>query len=237
MCFGYDDVSNQEKYATSGPRPGAIALMQYVNANWAGTSNMGIYADRPNTADKTKWSIHAMGRALDIGCNAGTQKKIGDEIAAFLKDHQCDLGVQLIIWNRKSWSVSRSGWKDYSGPNPHTDHLHVELNKKAADSLTLASLQERYGDVKTGDSRIGFGVPDSLGALWGDFTTGAGIVTGGISSGFDQVSQTLSAITSVLGYVTSRDFAKRVGLILIGFLIVGFGMLNLWPALRNASPV
>lgn len=35
--------------------------------------------------------------------------------------------LKYVIWNRQIWSVARApeGWRAYSGPNPHTKHMHV----------------------------------------------------------------------------------------------------------------
>ena len=35
-----------------------------------------------------------------------------------------------IIWNRKIWGayLPDQGWRTYTGPNPHTDHVHVSFS-------------------------------------------------------------------------------------------------------------
>ncbi len=38
--------------------------------------------------------------------------------------------MQYLIWNRRSWAPGR-GWRTYTGVSPHTDHIHVELNRSA----------------------------------------------------------------------------------------------------------
>lgn len=60
----------------------------------------------------------------------------------YLIKHAKDLGVQGIISNRKCmgfpsnetdnptpyWNGPEGEWRDYHGPNPHTDHVHVQFN-------------------------------------------------------------------------------------------------------------
>jgi len=55
---------------------------------------------------------------------------VGDPIANWL--------VQNAAANGVPWSGSRSGRKErpYGGPNPHFDHIHVELNRDGAARLT-----------------------------------------------------------------------------------------------------
>ena len=40
------------------------------------------------------------------------------------------MGVQYWIWNRQQYQVQNTGVvrSSYSGPNPHTDHVHIEIN-------------------------------------------------------------------------------------------------------------
>ncbi len=53
----------------------------------------------------------------------------GDRVARYVKSHAKQYRVEYIIWDRKIWSVARKaeGWRRYRGPNPHTDHVHVNF--------------------------------------------------------------------------------------------------------------
>lgn len=42
------------------------------------------------------------------------------------------LGVMYVIYNRKMWSSYTGVWRDYSGYNPHTDHIHISLSWNGA---------------------------------------------------------------------------------------------------------
>ena len=63
---------------------------------------------------------------------------IGDPIANWLVQNATAIGVQYLIWNRVSWNGHIKAPKDrpYTGPNPHTDHIHVELNHDGAGRKT-----------------------------------------------------------------------------------------------------
>lgn len=92
----------------------------------------------------SKWAIwyawgigptgeHAQGRALDFMTLTENQQayrdKVGDEIANYLWKHRKRLGVWYVIWNRRiiSMTYESSGWRSYTGSNPHTDHVHVSF--------------------------------------------------------------------------------------------------------------
>jgi len=66
--------------------------------------------------------------------------------------------VKYVIYNRKIWSKAKSsqGWRDYTGSDPHTGHVHV--------SVGVGS-----------DGRSAPGTYDSL-ASWGIGNTGGGYV-------------------------------------------------------------
>lgn len=39
--------------------------------------------------------------------------------------------LKYVIWNRQIWSRARAadGWRTYTGPNPHTRHMHVSVGR------------------------------------------------------------------------------------------------------------
>lgn len=62
----------------------------------------------------------------------------GNAVADYIWRNRARLGLRLIIWNRRIISTYRSSggrpagvWGRYGGPNPHTDHPHVEFNSAA----------------------------------------------------------------------------------------------------------
>lgn len=88
-------------------------------------------------------SQHYEGRAFDWTMNAYNpdEKAIGDSVSQWLTANNGEMakrfGVQSIIWNRKSWYLYSPGsWRDYTGPSPHTDHLHISFTWDGAMGRT-----------------------------------------------------------------------------------------------------
>jgi len=126
--FGsYDDLGRQR--CSGGLRPGARELGNMLKRQFDFAS-YGGYACRRNTADRSKLSIHAVGRALDL------MTRDGDDLANHIVKNANALGVQLVIWNRTLWKITPNGpsSRAYRGRNPHTDHIHVELTREAAEA-------------------------------------------------------------------------------------------------------
>jgi hypothetical protein len=127
---------------TGSPTPGARALMSWFLGAYRtrGGRNLGIYNCR-NVAGSATTSLHGEGRAADLGVPVGASW--AQTLANQLVARSAELGVQCVIYNRRIWSGSypHAGWRPYKGSHPHTDHLHVELTRNAARTLTAARIQ------------------------------------------------------------------------------------------------
>ena len=97
-------------------------------------------------ADRSRTSIHGVGRANDWFRNANNAAEAG-QVASFIQRMSANgaamaraMGVQYWIWNRQQYSVKNTGIvrSRYRGLNPHTDHIHIEVN------LAGAALQTSY---------------------------------------------------------------------------------------------
>src|SRR5699024_4028115 len=125
-----------------------------------GAVSDGIYNCRSVRGGRTT-SIHGEGRAADFGVRpygASYGTALANAIVAMSKE----LGVQCVIWNRRIWSSAypHSGWRKYSGVDPHTGHLHVELTWSMANKsrATVAKHWAKVlGGIKPGDVKIGGG--------------------------------------------------------------------------------
>ncbi len=74
-------------------------------------------------------SDHPHGKALDYMIdNIKNGKRVGDALAQDLIKNAKAWNVKYVIWNKHIWFPGR-GWKKYSGPSPHTDHVHASFNK------------------------------------------------------------------------------------------------------------
>jgi len=132
-----------------GPAPGARALLAYWLEQTPDVArSLGIFNCRP-VRGGSSLSIHSCGRAVDLGVPVSVA---GHRIAMGwlerLAPHAQSLGVQLIIFSRTSGSA-RNPWPTrYGGVHPHEDHVHIELNPRAAAELTLSTLRAVVGDVR-----------------------------------------------------------------------------------------
>ena len=99
-----------------------------------------------NSANHNEMSVHGTGRAIDVmiptvaqdGNAQDANNPVGDPIGKYLIENAQRLGVQLIIWDRKVWSLHKAVGKKfntYMGPVAHIDHLHVELTNSAASRV------------------------------------------------------------------------------------------------------
>jgi hypothetical protein len=122
----------------NGPQPAPRALWTLVHANFPQTRFDGIYNQR-NIAGTNTPSLHAEGRALDIGLDVRkpTEKTIGDGLFQIFIDVAGQAGFEEIIWNRQIWSTRNPHIHHYTGQSPHTDHVHVGFTRQASQTTTF----------------------------------------------------------------------------------------------------
>lgn len=74
-------------------------------------------------------SDHPKGLALDFMINnVSNGHARGNDLANDLIKNYKAWNIKYIIWNRYIWHPGR-GWSKYSGPSPHTDHVHASFNR------------------------------------------------------------------------------------------------------------
>lgn len=79
-------------------------------------------------------SDHPKGLALDVMTRELSK---GNEIAAWAIAHP---DVTYVIWNRRIYDRRDSkGWVSYSGPSPHTDHVHISFAAKGTGGTVPVS--------------------------------------------------------------------------------------------------
>jgi hypothetical protein len=116
----------------------SLALIKEINARWpnrdrSSDGTIGDAAHATRNSDHNPWiKVGGQGvvRARDID-------KDGID-AAWLAEYLRGLGARgdgrltgggYIIFNRRITVPSFSGWKSYTGSNPHTHHLHVSFSR------------------------------------------------------------------------------------------------------------
>ncbi|MGW1280062.1 hypothetical protein ACWD4V_24335 [Streptomyces tsukubensis] len=131
-----DDYAPYEGQGRCDPaaKPGVAEFKDLVLAAYPGTTNMGIGRECGSGGR----SEHKEGRAWDWGVSLHGQAHLADEMIGWLlgtdrhgNPHALArrLGIMYIIWNRRIWEAYRAdrGWTAYTGPNPHTDHVHFSF--------------------------------------------------------------------------------------------------------------
>jgi len=130
-----------------GPRPGTVKFAEIMVNR--GFKNLGIWANRPMRGS-TRLSVHATGRAVDLGYDPKKAATVG-AYCLWLEANHVALGIEEIHdysgtskagtekWGR-GFRCNRSGkpgWKDWTetdnGGTPGGKWIHVELAPAMAD--------------------------------------------------------------------------------------------------------
>ncbi|MPZ97620.1 MAG: hypothetical protein GEU96_22555 [Propionibacteriales bacterium] len=127
-------------------RPGTQAFADLLLRTYPTTRSLGIV--RSCRVGGT--SEHKEGRAFDWGglrASSAADRARVDSLMSWLLATDKDghkyamarrLGIQYVIWNKRIWGsyAASSGWRRYTGANPHTDHVHFSLSWAGARKET-----------------------------------------------------------------------------------------------------
>lgn len=156
---------------SGGNEPGVKELAQIITDNFP---NIRARADSTyNCRDirgRSSMSMHGVGRALDVFPKT---KEAGDFLAGWLLLNASRLNVQCVIWYRRIWSARHAsvGWRPYNGKVPHTDHVHIELNKLGGDGeIEEPTTPAEFADL------VAAGLVGNLNDGPGDALFGAGLL-------------------------------------------------------------
>ena len=96
-------------------------------------SSDGIMGD---AAHQKRKSDHNEGNAFDLGYDP--DHGVNCDLLSRLVINSNDARVKYVIWNHQVFNRDRpeAGWHDYTGPNPHTHHMHVSIRETARDDLS-----------------------------------------------------------------------------------------------------
>lgn len=133
MFHSYESFLKCSGTAQPGTKNLSRACARWPLANTGGA--YGIYNCRPP-------SLHGEGRALDIGF-PGVANPAGTALVRALIANAWELGLIGVIWNRRRWSARNPNSAPYTGPSPHTDHIHVEQTWDASRNRPL-TLEAAY---------------------------------------------------------------------------------------------
>ncbi|TPG19211.1 peptidoglycan-binding domain-containing protein [Pedococcus bigeumensis] len=118
-------------------KPGVVAFAKLMTANYKlGSADGGI--TRNCNSGLTE---HSEGRAWDwmLSVNKPNEKAVADAVTQWLSAPDAQgrpgamarrFGIMYIIWNHKMWRAydPARGWATYTGPVPHTDHVHFSFS-------------------------------------------------------------------------------------------------------------
>jgi len=134
-----------QKTCSPSAKPGVADFSKRVLTAYKGTRSLGIV----RACKVGGQSEHKEGRAWDWGVSAYSatgRSQVADLTKwLFATDKYGNrhavarrLGIQYVIWNKRIWSAyaASSGWRKYTGPNPHTDHVHFSFTWAGANKQT-----------------------------------------------------------------------------------------------------
>lgn len=137
---------------TGGPASGSRALLAWLLETYPQGRSLGIYNCRTVRGAAAR-SLHSEGRAVDYGLPmvGGRGSPVGHEIVRRLGAAGSKLGLQTAIYDRTIWSARSPEGRRYEGQAPHYDHVHLELTRHAARSMTLATFRSVLSGGGSGD--------------------------------------------------------------------------------------
>lgn len=126
--FTYDPSFNPKgtsrKYGLQRVTPNTSKAADYWGSKY-GIKTVGGFREHGSVPG----SDHPKGRALDFMINDIKNGSVtGTSLANDVIKNYKAWNVSYVIWNRYIWFPG-SGWQKYSGPSPHTDHVHVSFNE------------------------------------------------------------------------------------------------------------
>ena len=125
-------------------KPGVLAFQALLMSTYRDTGSLGIVRDCGIGGQ----SEHKEGRAFDWAVSVDNPNQVAEvaTLTSWLTDFQGPdfasnarrLGIMYMIWNHHIWKAYQptQGWQDYSGPDPHTSHVHFSFGWNAAYAAT-----------------------------------------------------------------------------------------------------
>lgn len=200
-------------------KPHVRKVAELIRDNF-GMRNIGGWGLRDNVSD------HPLGLALDVM----TYK--GQPVADWAVANARSLNVTYVIWNRKIWSTARAkeGWRRYSGPSPHTDHVHISFLAKPTSNVLQAGFN--FPDIPDplnpfDDGLGGFLIPGPLDDLPG--------MPDNPLDAIRDVKNSVDKITEVLKWIADPHNWYRVGLFVGGIVALLLAFRGLASGAKSAA--
>lgn len=125
----YEPASSSPR--ETGCQTGTRALHRAIKTVWpelGGPANVYGCWNRRHIAGSKKWSLHAEGRAIDVGV-PGDRDEEGWALSCELVAHRKIYGTMRVIWAGHIWSTEiPNAWRELGADTTdrHLDHIHLE---------------------------------------------------------------------------------------------------------------
>lgn len=95
-------------------------------------------------------SAHSEGRAIDafVDAKVAWEKDTGDRLFNLTIEHESELGLDHVIWNREIWSPGRGRGVyprpddlNKAGRHPHTDHVHIAFTQDGSQRTSFPDFE------------------------------------------------------------------------------------------------
>lgn len=115
------------------PAPCCLQALRDATARWPNRDRAadGVMGD---AAHQRRKSDHNDGNAFDLTHDPAD----GVDCEVLSRLVISDKRVTYVIWDRQIYNRDRAaeGWRPYTGPNPHTHHMHVSIQTAARNDLS-----------------------------------------------------------------------------------------------------
>jgi len=117
----------------------AISSKMHANARGVTKEVLGRFPAIKQIWTHADFPDHNNDRCTDfmvtgLGLTRAQEVAFGDAIAGYLIKNADRIGLNWLIWNRRIYRHQNTdrghGWADYTGPKPHTDHVHQEVDDR-----------------------------------------------------------------------------------------------------------
>jgi hypothetical protein len=140
----------------TGCQTGTYALGRAIRTVYPELQSLsGPYGcfNRRRARSAATWSLHAEGRALDVGVGPDVDD-VGWTLACDLTARHVVLGVQRVMWSGHIWSIEEADrWRRlHPTTDQHLDHIHLEHRwSEAGKPRTIERVYE--GELRAGRTK------------------------------------------------------------------------------------
>ena len=140
---------NPTKCNSSAPHTGTMEIQRQLLTRVGGTTNGGLYVCKEIRGSGGTLSFHGIWQAGDTMCPSQTQETPqGLALVGLLSQVASGINLQRIIHARRIWDPIKD-WHAFTGPDPHWNHVHWEVNHigAAMSASAIAAVFNKVGST------------------------------------------------------------------------------------------